>query len=99
MPRFTGNCWKCGTVWSGDSQPGRGDACPKCDFDLHSCKNCEHHDPTRHNECRIPETDLVRDREKSNFCEQFTIKARTAGASQEDPLEKARKRLDSLFGG
>lgn len=99
MARFDGNCWKCGNSWSGDSQPGRGDSCSKCDYDLHSCMNCIHHDTRYHNECRIPETEMVSDRERSNFCEMFEIKGSTKPSPGEDLVEKARKRLDSLFGG
>ena len=61
--------------------------------------NCKHHDTRYNNECRIPETDLVRDRERSNFCEQYEIGSHGEGGSGEDPMEKARKRLDNLFGG
>ncbi len=99
MGRFAGNCWKCGTVWSGDSQPGRSACCEKCDFDLHSCLNCKHHDVRYNNECRIPESDVVTDRDRSNFCELFEIKSAQSKAAEVDPVEKARKKLDNLFGG
>ncbi|MCA9412788.1 MAG: hypothetical protein KC931_00795 [Candidatus Omnitrophica bacterium] len=99
MPRVEGNCWKCGAAWSGESQPGRADECAKCQMDLRSCMNCVHHDVRYHNECRIPETEIVRDRERANFCEQFALKGLAEGASPDDPVDKARKRLDKLFGG
>lgn len=99
MARIVGNCWKCGSQWESDSQPGRGDACPRCDLDFHSCRNCRHHDPRYHNECRVPDTEFIRDREKANFCDQFEIAAKAPGGAGGKDLEEARKRFNRLFGG
>ncbi len=46
-------------------------SCPKCDSDLHVCKNCRFYSPGKPNDCAMPGTDHVRDREASNFCEEF----------------------------
>lgn len=99
MARFSGRCWKCSAAWEGNSQPGRGDDCPKCGFDLHTCRNCKHHDIRYNNECRIPETESVRDRERSNFCDQFEISPGREGTDQPDKAEEARKKFNQLFGG
>jgi hypothetical protein len=99
MPRVSGTCWKCGTAWAGDSQPGRAEVCPKCGFDFRSCKNCTHHDSRYHNECRIPDTEVVREREKSNFCEDFQLASRKTAQTEQNPLDEARNRLNKLFGG
>lgn len=99
MARFQGKCWKCGGVWEGDSQPGRGDTCGHCDFDLRCCMNCKYHDTQYRNECRIPETELVTDRDRSNFCEQFEIASVGGSGSSNEGTSEARKRFDNLFGG
>lgn len=97
MARFEGKCWKCGTHWEGDSQPGRRDCCERCDQDLHCCRNCRHYDTRYHNDCRVSEASFVKDRERANFCEYFEISDQVS--NETNKLDQARKRLDSLFGG
>ena len=99
MARFSGACWKCGAAWEGASQPGRSDVCPRCGFDLRCCKNCEFHDPRYHNECRIPDTELIKDRERSNFCDQFKFAPLGVARKKAEAGDDPRKRLDRLFGG
>ncbi len=45
--------------------------CPKCGFDLHVCENCKFYSLGKPNDCIIPNIELVRDKEKYNFCEEF----------------------------
>jgi hypothetical protein len=99
MARFQCVCWKCGHHWEGDSQPGRGDTCPGCDFDLKVCMNCRFHDAQYRNECRIPETEPVPDRARSNFCGQFEVAPDLESGSSDNRSSEARKRFDDLFGG
>jgi hypothetical protein len=61
--------------------------------------NCRHHDIRYHNECRIPETEFVRDREKANFCDHFQLASTQGTQPQQNSLDEAKKRLDRLFGG
>lgn len=51
---------------------GRRDECPKCHADVHVCKNCKNYDPNAYNECREPQADIVKDRERANFCDYFS---------------------------
>jgi hypothetical protein len=86
-------------VWEGDSQPGRAATCSKCDRDLHSCRNCLHHNPNLHNECRVSGTELVRERDRTNFCEHFEISSSNSKGTGKLEGGEARKKLDKLFGG
>ncbi|MFA6916007.1 MAG: hypothetical protein WC222_06390 [Parachlamydiales bacterium] len=67
-------CWKCGNETG--EKAGRGLAfraeCPNCKIDLHCCRQCVYYSPGRPNDCAVPGTEKVMDREKMNFCEEFT---------------------------
>jgi hypothetical protein len=94
-------CWKCRNqlefIVKVGIKVGRADTCPHCAADLHACKNCRFYDPTRHNHCRIPEADFIRDREAANFCAHFEILDRNAPPELDDSVQKARSKLDNLF--
>ena len=88
-------CWKCGTDLP---DPPRGKlpfraVCDKCVAWLHSCKNCRNYKPGLPNDCAVPGTEYIADREASNFCEEFQLKG-AGPAKAADPNEAARK----LFG-
>ncbi len=55
---------------SGD-RVGRREECPSCGSDVHVCKNCQHYDPKIYNECREPQAEVVREKDRSNFCDFF----------------------------
>lgn len=76
---------------------GRNDTCPHCSSDLHCCKNCRFYDPDRHNECRIPEADFIRDREAANFCHQYEIMVRDEAPEVDTSEQNARDKLNDLF--
>lgn len=66
--------------------------CPHCDADLHTCVNCRYYAPGKPNDCAVPGTDFVRDREAANFCEEF--KPKTDGPFRSD---RDKKKFNSLF--
>jgi len=69
------DCWKCNKTISEDPiQIGFRAVCRHCDVDLHVCKNCRYFYPGKPNDCLVPGTDFVRDREASNLCEEFKLK-------------------------
>jgi hypothetical protein len=72
----------------------RSDVCPHCMSDLHSCRNCGFYDPSAQWECREHISELVKDKEKANFCDSFRI-ATTAGerAYEKNPLLEAAEKL------
>lgn len=84
----TFTCWKCGAnlpSYDRNKVPFRA-VCDKCDADLHVCKNCVHWNPSKPNQCEVPGTDFVSDRERSNMCEEFELKGKKGpdGPSKED---------------
>ena len=50
--RSISRCSQCGTVLQNLSEPLG--ACPKCGFELHSCKQCTYFDPSSRFECMQP---------------------------------------------
>ncbi len=86
------SCWNCGKHIA--DLPGRisyREMCPFCDSYLHSCKNCVNYQFGLPNNCKIPGTEHISDREGLNFCEEFVILGK-APAPQKDPKD-ALKRL------
>jgi hypothetical protein len=65
-------CFKCKTsIDLSEKKIGFRDACETCGTDLHVCKNCKYYFPGKPNDCLVPNTEYVSDREKFNFCEDF----------------------------
>lgn len=76
---------------------GRLDTCDHCGAYLHCCKNCENYDPSRHNQCKIPEADFIRDREEANFCNHFKMLDRDEAPEADDSVDKAKAALNEMF--
>lgn len=88
-------CWKCGSqIAELDRKITFRAYCENCQADLHCCKNCTFYKPGRPNDCMIPGTDYVADREKANLCEDFKSFGKFTPASKSDD---AKKRFDDLF--
>jgi hypothetical protein len=88
-------CWKCGTEIQGldEKRISFRAICDKCTAWLHCCKNCKNYKPGLPNDCAIPDTEYIADREASNFCEDFELLGSGPNKTA-DPNEVARK----LFG-
>jgi len=65
-------CYKCQKELSITGKILFRATCEHCDVDLHTCKNCRHYFPGKPNDCNVPETEHVKDRERSNLCEDFS---------------------------
>lgn len=86
------NCWKCSKlVFEVQVKIGFRAACPHCGADLHTCVGCCYYAPGKPNDCMVPGTDPVRDREAANFCEEFKAKTETPKRVQD------HKKFNSLF--
>ena len=57
-------------------------------------KNCEYWDPGSHNQCREHITEYITDRERANFCTNFTFKD---GAHEVNEATDAKAKLENLF--
>jgi len=91
-------CYRCGTVYEFQERIGRRDVCPKCDADLHCCRNCRHYSPSAHNQCAESQAEWVRDKDRANYCDYFEpLRGRTAGSGLSHRTRDARARFDDLF--
>lgn len=86
-------CWKCGTEQENlpEGKISFRAVCEKCGLALHSCSNCRYYRRGLPNDCMIPGTEMIQDREKQNFCEDFAPK-KEADAKTES-CSNAAKRL------
>lgn len=74
---------------------GFREECPFCGADLHTCSHCRYYSLGKPNDCLVPGTDYVRDREANNFCEDFKPKQVTP--EPQNPKKSAKHKFDSLF--
>ncbi len=94
------NCWKCGTEIepvAGTLKIMKADACPSCDSELHVCRNCRFYDPYAHNECKEPQVEWVRDKEKANYCDYFEPTAIAKFAERRGSSASAKSAFNKLF--
>jgi hypothetical protein len=88
-------CFSCKKELEFSGNIGRREECPHCRADVHVCKNCNFYDPKAYNECREPQADVVKEKERANFCDYFT--PRTGGPGVEDKAAALRAAAEALF--
>ena len=88
-------CFNCHKKNSSQSKIGFRDECMHCRNDLHICKNCEFYDKRVYNECRETSAEVVREKERSNFCDFFS--PGNGGNSVNDEKSRMIAAADSLF--
>jgi len=115
-PRMVGTitrarCSNCGTVLPTGVNPQT--ACPRCGFELHSCKQCVHFDTGAQFECTQPIPERIARKDARNECTfysfRMTIEKDTAPTAATAPAAAAapefaaarpssgRKAFDDLF--
>lgn len=87
-------CHSCGQESQFSETPGRREECSQCHADIHVCKNCHFYDPKSYNECRESSADVVREKDRSNYCEYFSP---GAGIHQVDQKALLRAQAEALF--
>ncbi|MNY63470.1 hypothetical protein D3C86_2004350 [compost metagenome] len=87
-------CFSCKKELSFSGNIGRREECPHCRADVHVCKNCNFYDPKAYNECREPSADVVREKDRANFCDYFTP---STGVPAEDKAAALRAAAEALF--
>ena len=97
---MTRHCWKCGTEWTINGNPGRGETCPSCRADLRVCRNCSSFDRAVAHQCRDRRADPEPEKEKGTFCEWFEFARRKFSPPTDgNPREaSARNQMKNLFG-
>ncbi len=73
---------------------GRKDECFSCRTDLHCCKNCHFYESKVYNECKEPAADVVKEKDRSNFCDFFQPRS---GGGLVDEKAKLKSAADALF--
>ena len=94
-------CFKCGKLIdvTAAAPIGTRDGCPKCDADLHCCRNCRFYDPAQHNQCAETQAEWVRVKEAANLCGYFQPNPVLLASGERAPSTggNASKNSDSLF--
>ena len=96
--RTVSRCAECGALLQNLTDPvGQ---CPKCGFDLHACKQCEHFDPSCRFECNQPIPVRISPKDKRNDCSFYSIRVmvekETSSKGSQRPND-ARAAFDNLF--
>src|ERR671922_2938210 len=70
--RTVSRCAHCGTLLQSVTDvPG---TCPKCGFELHSCKQCTYFDPGSRLECMQPVKERIAKKDARNDCSLYEIR-------------------------
>ena len=95
--RTVSRCAQCGALLQTFTEPvGQ---CPKCGFELHSCKQCEHFDPSSRFECNQPIKERVSPKDKRNDCTFYSMRVmieKETSSSSHRPTD-ARQAFENLF--
>jgi predicted RNA-binding Zn-ribbon protein involved in translation (DUF1610 family) len=96
--RTVSRCAECGALLQNVSEANA--KCPKCGFDLHACKQCEHFDPSSRFECNQPVPVRISPKDKRNDCSFYSIRVmvekETSSKGSQRPND-ARAAFDNLF--
>jgi hypothetical protein len=91
-------CWKCGKSVETKEKIQRKDVCPECESDLRCCYNCEFYDKAAHHQCKEPQSEWVRYKERGNFCDYFRPKSTFFKKGPAVGSKEAKKqKWESLF--
>jgi predicted RNA-binding Zn-ribbon protein involved in translation (DUF1610 family) len=96
--RTVSRCSQCGTVLP--STGGVPEKCPKCGFELHSCKQCTYFDPSSRFECMQPVPERIPRKDVKNQCTFYSIRVTTEKETTTPAAAKptsARQAFDNLF--
>lgn len=94
MPMHLVACWSCGNTWEYSPPLARADVCLSCRRDAKVCLNCKFYDRHANRECLESQAELVKDKEKSNFCDWFEARSTSSNVSK----TSLGNPLDELFG-
>jgi hypothetical protein len=96
--RAVSRCSQCGSLLQSVTEPvGR---CQKCGFELHSCKQCSHFDPSSRFECTQPIPKRIPRKDERNECTFYAIRVMVEKeTSTPAPLRAgdARQAFENLF--
>ena len=85
-------CFKCGTIVELE-KVSRRDECRRCGTDLRVCLNCAFYAESKANACTEPQAELVKEKDKANYCDFFRFKETQQKKSGKAEAEKAWNEL------
>ena len=92
-------CYRCGASLDALSLPlSRQDQCPQCANYLHVCRMCRNFDPHVARQCREDDAEEVMKKDTANFCDWFIPAPDRHSANSNTDADRARQKLDALFG-
>lgn len=86
------SCFSCGKPLQFVDRVGLREECPHCHADVHVCRNCHHYDPKVYNECKETSAEVVREKDRANYCDHFQARSgnvTAANKAQQDLLSAA----------
>lgn len=89
------SCFNCHQTNQYTDKIGFRDECLHCRGDLHVCKNCQFYDAKAYNQCRENSADVVREKDRSNYCDYFT--PRQGGVNAGDEKARLKAAAEALF--
>jgi hypothetical protein len=96
--RTVSRCSQCGTVLQSPDEPLK--QCPKCGFELHSCKQCSYFDPSSRFECTQTIPERIPRKDQRNECASYSIRVsiekETSTPAAGRPND-ARQAFENLF--
>ncbi len=90
-------CHACKAGLSLGRAIGRRDECPFCRVDLRCCLNCTFYDRVAPKQCREPAAELVKDKNRSTYCDFFAFAEAPLTETRGEEAENSRKALEDLF--
>lgn len=95
--RAVSRCSQCGVVLQASTETAA--KCPKCGFDLHSCKQCTHFDPSSRFECTQPIPERITRKDVRNHCTFYAIKVtrEKETSTSAGQVSSARQAFENLF--
>ncbi|MBP3709008.1 MAG: hypothetical protein J6I73_01155 [Treponema sp.] len=91
------DCWRCGKQAGASEKIVRTTTCTLCGADLHCCRGCAFYSPGAHYDCRETVEELVKDKERANFCDSFSPQKKSALDGNTAAREKAKAAFNNLF--
>jgi hypothetical protein len=88
-------CAACGAVVQ--TNISRDATCPKCNADLHTCRQCTYFDPGARFECRKPLTARIANKGARNVCDLFAARTVVERETSSGKPTDARQAFANLF--
>ena len=94
--RSVSRCSQCGTVL----ESAVATQCPKCGFELHSCKQCTYFDPSSRFECTQPIPERIPRKDVRNECTFYSMRVMVEKETSTPVAARpndARQAFENLF--